>query len=327
MPEYIINKPGHLTPEEFEKMKIHPVVGAEILTHVGFPYPVVPIVRSHHEKWNGSGYPDGLRGEEIPIGARILAAVDCLDALASDRQYRRALPVEQAMEHVGRASGTEFDPRVVAVLQRRYIELERMAQCFSTEETQAWLSTGIKVGRGVEPAAGFERFAPSVPVTDHESFITSIANARQEAQTLFELSQDLTSSLGLDEILSLLSVRLKKLVPYDSVAIYIAGEIICCRSMSAVITSAFSALEIPMGRGLSGWVAQNCKPIVGGNLPWSPATSTTKQIQHPALALAVPLRASRVVGVLAVPGRVQRLHHGPPAGVTGHCLQARHLHR
>src|SRR2546430_1670893 len=85
VPEHIISKPGKLTPEEFEKMKIHPVVGAEILERVEFPYPVVPIVRSHHEKWDGSGYPDGLRGEEIPIGARILSAVDTPDALASDR--------------------------------------------------------------------------------------------------------------------------------------------------------------------------------------------------------------------------------------------------
>ena len=102
VPEHIISKPGRLTPEEFEKMKIHPVVGAEILERVAFPYPVVPLVRAHHERWDGSGYPDGLKGEEIPLGARILAAVDCLDALASDRQYRRALPLDEAMEKVKR---------------------------------------------------------------------------------------------------------------------------------------------------------------------------------------------------------------------------------
>ena len=82
---------------EFDKMKIHPIVGAEILEHVRFPYPVVPIVRSHHEKWDGNGYPDGLKGDAIPTGARILAAVDCLDALASDRQYRRAIPLDDAL--------------------------------------------------------------------------------------------------------------------------------------------------------------------------------------------------------------------------------------
>ncbi len=108
VPEHIISKPGKLTVEEFEKMKIHPIVGAEILARVEFPYDVVPIVRSHHEKWNGNGYPDGLAGEAIPLGARILASVDCLDALASDRQYRRALPLDEAMATVVAESGKEL---------------------------------------------------------------------------------------------------------------------------------------------------------------------------------------------------------------------------
>src|ERR1700693_2367415 len=128
VPEHIISKPGKLTRAEFEKMKIHPVVGAEILEGVEFPYPVVPIVRSHHEKWDGSGYPHGLKGNEIPIGARILAAVGCLDALASDRQYRRALPLDEAMAHVVGEAGKSFDPRVVEVLHRRYVELEKLAR-------------------------------------------------------------------------------------------------------------------------------------------------------------------------------------------------------
>ncbi len=111
VPEHIISKPGRLTPEEFEKMKIHPIVGAEILERVQFPYPVVPIVRAHHEKWDGTGYPYGLAGEDIPIGARILAAVDSLDALATDRQYRRAMPLDEAMKIVKSEAGKAFDPQ------------------------------------------------------------------------------------------------------------------------------------------------------------------------------------------------------------------------
>src|ERR1017187_8032324 len=126
VPEHIISKPGRLTPEEFEKMKIHPTVGAEILERVQFPYPVVPIVRAHHEKYDGTGYPQGFRGNEIPIGARILAAVDFLDALASDRQYRRALPLDDAMAELAAESGKAFDPEVVRVLERRYVQLEKM---------------------------------------------------------------------------------------------------------------------------------------------------------------------------------------------------------
>src|SRR5262249_35964603 len=110
VPEHIISKPGRLTPGEFEKMKIHPVVGAEILERVRFPYPVAPIVRPHHEKWDGSGYPYGLSGVNIPIGARILSVVDCLDALATDRQYRRAIPLPDAMKIVQSEAGKAFDP-------------------------------------------------------------------------------------------------------------------------------------------------------------------------------------------------------------------------
>src|SRR5579863_9386933 len=159
VPDHIINKPGKLTPEEFEKMKVHPLVGAEILERVAFPYPVAPIVRSHHERWDGSGYPAGLVGEQIPIGARILAAVDCLDALASHRQYRPALPLGEAMAKVKEKAGTWFDPQVVEILAGRYVELERMAQM--SEDTAApGLSKTARVERGVAPAAGFERSEP-----------------------------------------------------------------------------------------------------------------------------------------------------------------------
>src|ERR1700752_2183218 len=156
VPEQIINKPGKLTPEEFEKMKVHPLVGAEILQRVAFPYPVAPIVRSHHERWDGSGYPEGLQGEEIPIGARILAAVDCLDALASHRQYRPAVPLTAAMAKVKEKAGTWFDPAVVEVLARRYVELERVSLSQEEPIVPQSLSKSVRVDRGLEPAAGFE---------------------------------------------------------------------------------------------------------------------------------------------------------------------------
>src|SRR5262249_39845600 len=157
------SKPGKLTPEEFDRLKVHPIVGAEICDQVKFPYPVVPIVRSHHEKWDGSGYPDGLSGEAIPIGSRILAAVDCLDALASDRQYRKALPLDEAMAKVEADSGRSFDPRVVAALKARYIELEKLAHAQEPEEKPK-LSVDVKVTRGGAPAAGFAEPAKQVAI-------------------------------------------------------------------------------------------------------------------------------------------------------------------
>ena len=217
VPEHIISKPGKLTPEEFEKMKIHPVVGAEILERVRFPYPVVPIVRAHHEKYDGSGYPYGLKGEEIPIGARILSAVDFLDALASDRQYRRAIPLDDVMKRLEAESGRAYDPRVVAVLRSRYVELEKLVEKRSQSVQWSKLSTDVKVERGLAPGRGFVSGAHK---KSHETtFLASIAAARHEAQTLFELSQDLGASLSLGETLSVFSVKLKRLVPYDSIAI------------------------------------------------------------------------------------------------------------
>src|SRR5205085_571905 len=209
VPEHIICKPGKLTPEEFDKMKIHPVVGAEILARAQFPYPVVPIVRSHHEKWDGSGYPDGLKGAEIPIGARILAAVDCLDALASDRQYRRAVPLDEAMNMVEAESGRSFDPAVIAILKSRYVELERKAHM--APHPAAKLSKDLKILRGEAPAAGFER--NDREPTAVASPLSSIAAARQEVQMLFELTQDVGSSLSLHETLSVVASRLNRLVP------------------------------------------------------------------------------------------------------------------
>ncbi|MEP6962569.1 MAG: HD domain-containing phosphohydrolase, partial [Acidobacteriota bacterium] len=305
VPEHIISKPGRLTPEEFEKMKIHPIVGAEILERVRFPYPVAPIVRSHHEKWDGTGYPDGIRGEEIPIGARILSAVDCLDALASDRQYRRALPLDEAMKVVQSESGKAFDPRVVETLARRHAELERMATGAPGPKGSK-LSTEVKVELGAAPAAGFE----SAKEASHGElsqqpvdFLISIAAARQEVQTLFEISQDLGNSLSLDETLSVLNVRLRRIIPHHALAIWLRkGDVLTPAYVNGEDYRLFSSLEIPVGQGLSGWVLENGKPIVNGN-----PTVESGYLNDPTVcsmlrsAVAVPLEGNgRTIGVLAL---------------------------
>jgi putative nucleotidyltransferase with HDIG domain len=123
VPEYILNKPGPLTAAEFEKMKLHASVGADILSSINFPYPVVPIVRHHHENWDGSGYPDGLNGADIPIGARILAVVDCFDALTSDRPYRPRLPDTEAIRILTERRGKMYDPLVVDTFVRVYSDI------------------------------------------------------------------------------------------------------------------------------------------------------------------------------------------------------------
>ncbi len=303
VPEHIISKPGRLTPEEFEKMKIHTLVGAEILERVRFPYPVVPIVRAHHEKWDGSGYPMGLKGAEIPIGARILSAVDYLDALASDRQYRRALPLRDVMQKLGAESGKSFDPKVVDVLQKRYQYLERLAVAKSADDPGGPLSTAIKIERGLEPAAGFENATVQDYAGRETTFLSSIAAARQEAQSLFELSQDLGASLSLTETLSVFSVKLKPMVPYDAIAIYIKREDeLVPEYVNGDNYRLFSSLRIPMGQGLSGWVAHNRKPIINGNPSVEPGyLNDPSKFSTLRSALAVPLEGvSGVIGVLAL---------------------------
>jgi diguanylate cyclase (GGDEF)-like protein/putative nucleotidyltransferase with HDIG domain len=301
VPEHIISKPGRLTPEEFEKMKIHPVVGAEILERVRFPYPVVPIVRAHHEKYDGSGYPYGLKGDEIPIGARILSAVDFLDALASDRQYRRAMKLDEVMERLKSESGHSFDPRVVDVLRRRYRDLEHLVVQRSESVKWSKLSTDLIVERGVAPAAGFAE--TGVKENQEATFLASIAAARQEAQMLFELSQDLGASLSLDETLSVFSVKLKRLVPYDSITIYVRhDDILYPQHVSGDNFRLFESLRIPLGQGLSGWVAQNRKPIINGNPSVEPGyLNDPTKFSTLRSGLALPLEGlSGVVGVLAL---------------------------
>ena len=310
IPEHIINKPGRLTPEEFDKMKIHTVVGAEILQRVAFPYPVAPIVRSHHEHWDGTGYPDGLKGEQIPAGARVLAAVDCLDALSSHRQYRNAMSLDAAMEKVASLSGTEFEPKVVDVLKRRYRDLEVMSQSDSeltpviTQAIgdEASASTELPVEAKMEPAAGFEQSAPIAAFGDAD-FLSSIASARQEAQTMFELSQDLGNSLSLGETLSVLSIRLRKMVPYDSMAVFLLKD---GRLVPELVSGdnfrLLSSLTIGMGEGLCGWVAEKRKPVINGN-PEDEAGYVSDPSKFTTLRsiLAVPLEGlNGVVGVLAM---------------------------
>ena len=302
VPEHIINKPGKLTPEEFEKMKIHPVVGSEILERVAFPYPVAPIVRSHHERWDGTGYPDGLKHEEIPIGARILAAVDCLDALASDRQYRNALSLEHAMEKVATMSGTSFDPRVVEILKRRYVELEGMVQA-GQDTTNAPGLAQVHVEGGLDLADGFDDPAVVSVSGGDSDFLSSIAAARQEAQTMFELSQDLGNSLSLGETLSVLSMRLRRLIAYDSMAVFLCknGRLIP-ELVSGYNFRLLSSLNIRIGEGLCGWVAENRKPIMNAN-PQAESGYVNDPEKYTTLrsALAVPLEGlNGVVGVLAM---------------------------
>jgi putative nucleotidyltransferase with HDIG domain len=295
VPEHIISKPGKLTPEEFEKMKIHPVVGADILERVRFPYPVVPIVRSHHESWDGSGYPDGLKGEEIPIGARLLTAVDCFDALASERPYRKALPLDEAMAFVKARAGIQFDSRIVELLEKNYFALEEKArlQIGNIEP----LKTNMTISRGAAPGAGFES-------TQSQSGSSSRTAAASQEASIAELARLLDRSANAREMNSVLSRQLQALIPHDGLAVYLrSGEFLLPQFIDGGLAQAFSMRQMPLGEGLSGWVAEHARPIVNGNPTVEPNyLSDSGVLTATSSALSVPFLDANgsVLGVITL---------------------------
>ena len=195
VPEYVLIKPGRLTDEEFEKIKKHPEIGAAILDPVEFPWPVLPVVRSHHEKWDGTGYPDGLKGEEIPRTARILAVADVYDALTSSRSYRNAWTHERACEVIQKDKGTHFDPEVAdAFLEVITGVVEEMARDGEGPLMEA------------TPAA-------KTPASKSEQAARDIHRASSELWALYEVVQTLSSSLGLEETLAILGRKLEAILP------------------------------------------------------------------------------------------------------------------
>ena len=292
VPEHILSKPGRLTKAEFDKMKIHPEAGAQIAEQAGFPYPVAPIVRSYHEKWDGTGYPAGLKGEEIPLGARILAAVDCLDALLSTRSYRRAYTLEEGIAHLKAESGRSFDPKVIEVLERHYREVE------NASETR----TAASVGMLAPMTPGFvpdpQQPAPSAP----GGFVSPIVAARQEVQQLFALAQDMGNSLSLDETFSVLSQHLKQLCPHDALAVYIRCEDqLQAEYASGVDSAKVGSAVVPWGEGICGRAAATATPILNADPMDHPERLSVGGATSLHSALAIPLEGfSGVAGVLCL---------------------------
>lgn len=262
VPEHILTKPGKLTPEEFAKMKVHPLVGAEIVEQMHFPYPVAPIVRAHHEKWDGSGYPYGLEGEDIPIGARILTVADWLDAMISDREYRKGIPIGDAMKQVVAEAGKAFDPRVVQVLEKQYLSLELCAKAQAVQGPV--LSTEVLVEKGAAPDAGLDLCGLSGR-TSGGDFLATIAAAAREEQLLRETAAAGTS-LDPAETMQRINTALRGKIPCDALVFLVRHA----NSLNAEFASGKNSeyllrLQVPLGDGLTGWVGQNLQPMVNGN--------------------------------------------------------------
>ncbi len=298
VPEHILSKPGPLTQEEFQKIRIHPQVGAEIISAVPFPYPVAPLILSHHERWDGRGYPQGLRGEDIPLGARILTVVDYFDALTSDRPYHRAMEHDAALLLLEQESGKALDPAVVklffAQLPALAAEADRLEQAPSRRLT---LEPTSELGR---PAVGFENETGRA-----NTVFDDIALAHKEIYALYEIAQSMGTSLGVADTMALISSKLSNLVPFGACALFLYDEeqdVLRCKFATGTDSELIGTMTIKSGHGLTGWVTRNRRPLVNARpsadfeAAGLPGTGTSLQS-----AIVAPLISSdRLIGTLAV---------------------------
>lgn len=291
VPAYILNKPGKLTEHEFEQMKMHTIIGADMLSNVDFRYPVVPIVRHHHERWDGRGYPDGLRGDEIPITARILTVADCFDAVREDRQYRKAMTREQAISLLKEGSGTVFDPTVVGVF------LDHLND-FESEIRENHIEPKM-----VEPPLQKGMARPLKPISEPLG-LEQIRSAHREVITLYDIAQTIGTSLDLRDTFAVFSSRLEDIVHYTTCVLYLVKQDstdIEAAHASGRNSEKLKGGRIPSGAGITGWVVahrhpmHNCDPRLDFDVM---RLSFTEQYRA---AIVVPLmRDDVVLGALAL---------------------------
>jgi diguanylate cyclase (GGDEF)-like protein/putative nucleotidyltransferase with HDIG domain len=255
VPEHILSKPGPLTQEEFQKIRIHPQIGAEIIAAVPFPYPVAPLILSHHERWDGKGYPHGLAGEDIPVGARILTIVDYYDAVTTERPYHRALDSESAVAMLKHEGGRALDPRLV----KMFVEL----------------LPALSAEAGIDPQA--EAPAAAAAVTDaaaeahgtgRGTAFENIALAHREIYALYEIAQAMGTSLGVPDTMALISSKLAKLVPWSGCALFLYdddADLLRCRFAAGVDATRLLNATLGVGHGLSGIVARDRTTLINAD--------------------------------------------------------------
>src|SRR5919201_4431685 len=296
VPEHILKKPGKLTAAEFEKMKLHVDIGADILSLVQFPYPVVPIVRCHHENWDGSEYPRGIKGEEIPIGARILSVVDCFDALTSDRPYRHRMAEGAAIAILRQRSGRMYDPRIVETFISVYRDISVTAQI------------------GPEQCEVLQRISASRNEVDLPVPLPAASGTSNDLLMFVSLARVASGDASVLDALSLASKLVTDIVPGITGAWYLPDE----RRDCLVVAEAFGpsaeavlGLTIPTGERLTGWVAATRQPIVNSEAALDLGGAHGTGPAGLQRCMSVPLvLGNSLVAVLT-------LYSPEPAGVTG----------
>ncbi len=248
VPDHILNKPGRLTPAEMEKMKIHPEVGAAILEKVDFSYPVIPTVKYHHECWDGSGYPEGLKKEQIPLTARILAVADAYDTLRGARPYRPSVSRDDARRFLLSAAGNQFDPRIVDIFLRNLAR-------FESKVIRKNLAYELDV-RHEEEDEAYESSSPT--------YVEQIKRANREVFTLYELARVFSSSVSLEETLKLFIKKIGELVPLDTCVIYLLDEtknVAIARHAEGKHSESLKNRKIKVGQGATGYTLKKRQPI------------------------------------------------------------------
>jgi len=297
VPEHILSKPGPLTQEEFQKIRIHPQVGAEIISGVPFPYPVAPLILSHHERWDGKGYPTGLKGDEIPLGARILSVVDYFDALMSERPYHKAMSIDAAIALLRQESGKALDPRVVSTFVEMYPALAAEAE--ATQEPARKLTRIPAHAPAAKPAVGLVSESPA-----RTTVFEDIALAHREIYALYEIAQAMGSSLGVSDTMALISSKLSNIVPFSCCALFLYNEeteSLRCRFATGVESELVHQLSVKNGHGLTGWVARNRRPLVNArpNADFEAAGMTVQTSLQSALVCPLVFN-ERFIGTIAV---------------------------
>jgi diguanylate cyclase (GGDEF)-like protein/putative nucleotidyltransferase with HDIG domain len=290
VPEYILNKPGALTVAEFEKMKLHASVGADILSAIDFPYPVVPIVRHHHENWDGTGYPDRLAGASIPIGARILSVVDCFDALTSDRPYRPRLSDKDALRILSERRGRMYDPLVVDTF-------------VTLHEDGGFRTLAAPIVSSIA-AITDATSAPGATVPDPPNRLEDISASGEEMLALFELARGLNSRMTLSDVGDVLVKHLRRIVPCSLSVFYkydVDTDELVTSYASGEHTGLVGGLRIPLGQRLTGWVGAHRQTIRNSDPVLDLGESARVVTPRPRSSLSTPiLVADSLVGVLSL---------------------------
>ena len=295
VPEHILAKPGPLTSEEFQKVRTHPQFGADIIGHLPFPQPVAPIILNHHERWDGHGYPGGRRGEQVPLGARVLGIVEYYDALTSDRPYHKAMDAEAAAALIEQESGRAFDPHVVETFLRVLPALRDAAQ-----RAAAQAHSFSPPFAGADQASG----APSGDDRPRSTVFEEIAGAHREIYALYEIAQTMGTSLGVADTTALIASRLSNLVPFSACALFLYSEeadTLYCRFATGADAALLQQLALKNGQGLTGWVARNQRPLVNArpNADMEAAGCTDPTVLQSALVCPL-VSGERLIGTLAV---------------------------